>query len=50
MKFKEFEYMRAIEAKKSITKAAQMLNVSQPAISRCPVSYTHLTLPTTSRV
>lgn len=38
MKFKEFEYMRAIEAKKSITKAAQMLNVSQPAISRCLIN------------
>lgn len=34
MKFKEFEYMRAIEFEKSITKAAKRLNISQPALSR----------------
>ena len=35
MNFKEYEYIRAIESEKNITKAARLLNVSQPAISRC---------------
>ena len=46
---------------KSFTRAAEALHNNQPNITRCmnnleselnctPVSYTHLTLPTTSRV
>ena len=39
---KSFTYVLAVAECKSISKAAELLYISQPS----PVSYTHLTLPT----
>ena len=48
---KSFTYVLAVAECKSISKAAELLYISQPSLSRFisslePVSYTHLTLPT----
>ena len=44
MQLNSINYFVTIAQEKSISKAADKLFVSQPALS--PVSYTHLTLPT----
>ena len=43
MELRQLEYFRVIAETESIHEAARRLNMS-------PVSYTHLTLPTNSRV
>ena len=36
----------AVMTEQNLTRAANLLAMTQPAVSNAPVSYTHLTLPT----
>ena len=50
MNLKEQQYVCTLARCQTISKAAEELYISPSALSVYTVSYTHLTLPTTSRV
>ena len=50
LKFRHLTLLDTLGRTRNMHLAAQQMNLSQPALSKMPVSYTHLTLPTTPYV